>query len=200
MPFGMPYCSLGYLPKWIAAFMIVACLSCASAQEAPIEAELSQNLAGDKLKIGSSFALQVLAPWEQAECRLASGALLHATVQTVTRTKGKTQGITFMVDAPCGERKPLEPVVTSLLAAPRIEEETEEFPGFTTFGEGNQPRNTSASLNPLDMGKPALATAVNGPQPTARIPVQTAPAMPSMPVTPQPMRAAGWEDTAKRWP
>ena len=51
----------------------------------------------------------------------------------------------------------------------------------------------------LDMGKPALATAVNGPQATARIPVQTAP-MPSMPVTPQPMRAAGWEDTAKRWP
>jgi hypothetical protein len=52
----------------------------------------------------------------------------------------------------------------------------------------------------LDMGKPALATAVNGPQPTVRIPVQAAPAMPSMPVTPQPMRAAGWEDTAKRWP
>jgi hypothetical protein len=51
-----------------------------------------------------------------------------------------------------------------------------------------------------DMGKPAMATAVNGPQPTARIPVQTAPAMPSIPVTPQPMRAAGWEDTAKRWP
>jgi hypothetical protein len=106
MPFGMPYCSLGYLPKWIAAFMTVACLSCASAQEARIEAELSQTLAGDRLKIGSSFALQVLAPWEQAECRLASGALLHATVQAVTRTKGHTQGITFMVDAPCGERKP----------------------------------------------------------------------------------------------
>ena len=51
-----------------------------------------------------------------------------------------------------------------------------------------------------DMGKPALATAVNGPQPTVRIPVQTAPAMPSMPATPQSMRAAGWEDTAKRWP
>jgi hypothetical protein len=51
----------------------------------------------------------------------------------------------------------------------------------------------------LDMGKPALATAVNGPQPTARIPVQTA-AMPAIPVTTQPMRAAGWEDTAKRWP
>ncbi len=54
-----------------------------------------------------------------------------------------------------------------------------------------------------DIGKPALATAVNGPQATARIPVQTAsamPSIPSMPVTPQPMRAAGWEDTAKRWP
>jgi len=46
-----------------------------------------------------------------------------------------------------------------------------------------------------DLAKPALATAVNGPQPTARVPVQTA----SIPA-PQPVRAAGWEDTAKRWP
>lgn len=44
-----------------------------------------------------------------------------------------------------------------------------------------------------EMAKPTLATAVNGP-PTARIPVQT-----SSP-QPQPVRAAGWEDTAKRWP
>jgi hypothetical protein len=44
--------------------------------------------------------------------------------------------------------------------------------------------------------KPALATAVNGPQPAARIPVPAAPSMPA----PQPVRAAGWEDTAKRWP
>jgi hypothetical protein len=48
----------------------------------------------------------------------------------------------------------------------------------------------------LDMGKPALATAVNGPQPTARIPVPTTATMPA----PQPVRAAGWDDTAKRWP
>jgi hypothetical protein len=48
----------------------------------------------------------------------------------------------------------------------------------------------------LDMAKPTLATAVNGPQPTARIPVPTTPTMPA----PQPVRAAGWEDTAKRWP
>ena len=47
-----------------------------------------------------------------------------------------------------------------------------------------------------DMGKPALATAVNGPQPTVRIPVATA----SIPPAAQPLRAAGWEDTAKRWP
>jgi hypothetical protein len=46
-----------------------------------------------------------------------------------------------------------------------------------------------------DISKPALATAVNGPQPTARIPLPT----PTMPA-PQPVRAAGWEDTAKRWP
>jgi hypothetical protein len=44
--------------------------------------------------------------------------------------------------------------------------------------------------------KPALATAVNGPQATARISI---PAPPSIPA-PQPVRAAGWEDTAKRWP
>jgi hypothetical protein len=51
--------------------------------------------------------------------------------------------------------------------------------------------------NVMDMGKPALATAVNGPQPTApRIPVPSAASIPA----PQPVRAAGWEDTAKRWP
>lgn len=43
--------------------------------------------------------------------------------------------------------------------------------------------------------KSALPTAVNGPTP-ARIPV---PASASIPA-PQPVRAAGWEDTAKRWP
>lgn len=48
-----------------------------------------------------------------------------------------------------------------------------------------------------DVAKPALATAVNGPQPTTRIPLQTPPA--AMPA-PQPVRAAGWEDNAKRWP
>ena len=46
-----------------------------------------------------------------------------------------------------------------------------------------------------DVAKPALATAVNGPQP-ARIPVPTSATIPP----PQPVRAAGWEDTAKRWP
>ncbi|HUD68409.1 MAG TPA: hypothetical protein VMQ17_27750 [Candidatus Sulfotelmatobacter sp.] len=50
-----------------------------------------------------------------------------------------------------------------------------------------------------ELGKPALATAVNGPQsPTARIPVATA-SSPAIPA-PQPVRAAGWEDTGKRWP
>jgi hypothetical protein len=47
-----------------------------------------------------------------------------------------------------------------------------------------------------EMGKPVLATAVNGPQATARTSV---PAPPSIPA-PQPVRAAGWDDTAKRWP
>jgi hypothetical protein len=44
-----------------------------------------------------------------------------------------------------------------------------------------------------DMAKPALATAVNGPQQPIRIP-----ASPVMAA--QPVRAAGWDDTAKRWP
>jgi hypothetical protein len=49
--------------------------------------------------------------------------------------------------------------------------------------------------NMADVSKPALATAVNGPQ-APRIAVPSATAMP----TPQPVRAAGWDDTAKRWP
>jgi hypothetical protein len=47
-----------------------------------------------------------------------------------------------------------------------------------------------------DLAKPALATAVNGPQPTTRIPVSASASIPA----PQPVRAAGWEDTGKRWP
>jgi len=48
-----------------------------------------------------------------------------------------------------------------------------------------------------DITKPTLATAVNGPQPAARMPVSSsASSIPS----PQPVRAAGWEDTGKRWP
>jgi hypothetical protein len=48
-----------------------------------------------------------------------------------------------------------------------------------------------------EIGKPALAAAVNGPQPTtARMPIATPPTIPP----PQPVRAAGWEESAKRWP
>jgi hypothetical protein len=46
-----------------------------------------------------------------------------------------------------------------------------------------------------EISKPALPTAVNSVQ-TTRIPVAATPAIPA----PQPVRAAGWEDTAKRWP
>jgi hypothetical protein len=46
-----------------------------------------------------------------------------------------------------------------------------------------------------DMGKPTLAAAVNGPQPTRMTPSATA----TIPL-PQPARAVGWEDSAKRWP
>jgi hypothetical protein len=47
----------------------------------------------------------------------------------------------------------------------------------------------------VEMAKPALAAAVNGPQP-ARIPVPATATIPP----PQPVRAAGWEESAKRWP
>jgi len=45
-----------------------------------------------------------------------------------------------------------------------------------------------------DMVKPALAQAVNGPQAPIRIP------SPPVVGAGQPVRAAGWDDTAKRWP
>ncbi len=45
-----------------------------------------------------------------------------------------------------------------------------------------------------EMAKPALATAVNGPQPSMRVPA------PPVIATAQPVRAAGWDDGAKRWP
>jgi hypothetical protein len=45
-----------------------------------------------------------------------------------------------------------------------------------------------------DMVKPALAQAVNGPQAPIRIP------SPPVVAAAQPVRAAGWDDSAKRWP
>jgi hypothetical protein len=45
-----------------------------------------------------------------------------------------------------------------------------------------------------DMAKSALPTAVNGPQQTLRIPA------PPVVASAQPVRAAGWDDSAKRWP
>jgi hypothetical protein len=45
-----------------------------------------------------------------------------------------------------------------------------------------------------EMAKSALPTAVNGPQQPMRIPAP--PVVPSA----QPVRAAGWDDNAKRWP
>jgi hypothetical protein len=48
--------------------------------------------------------------------------------------------------------------------------------------------------NMLEVAKPTLAAAVNGPQPP-RMPVPAPQA-----TVPQPVRAAGWDDTAKRWP
>ncbi len=45
-----------------------------------------------------------------------------------------------------------------------------------------------------DDHKPALASAAVIPQQPIRM------AQPAVNVNPQPLRAAGWEDTAKRWP
>lgn len=48
--------------------------------------------------------------------------------------------------------------------------------------------------NIAEVTKTALPTAVNGPQAPIRIP--TPPVVPAA----QPVRAAGWDDAAKRWP
>lgn len=45
-----------------------------------------------------------------------------------------------------------------------------------------------------DEHKPALASAAGAGQQPIRM------AQPAVNVNPQPLRAAGWEDTAKRWP
>jgi hypothetical protein len=45
-----------------------------------------------------------------------------------------------------------------------------------------------------DAAKATLPTAVNGPQQPIRIP------SPPVVAAAQPVRAAGWDDTAKRWP
>jgi hypothetical protein len=45
-----------------------------------------------------------------------------------------------------------------------------------------------------DAAKAVLPTAVNGPQQPIRIPA------PPVVAAAQPVRAAGWDDTAKRWP
>ncbi|MFY9680970.1 MAG: hypothetical protein WA416_14905 [Candidatus Sulfotelmatobacter sp.] len=45
-----------------------------------------------------------------------------------------------------------------------------------------------------DAAKATLPTAVNGPQQPIRIPA------PPVVAAAQPVRAAGWDDTAKRWP
>jgi hypothetical protein len=45
-----------------------------------------------------------------------------------------------------------------------------------------------------DAAKAVLPTAVNGPQQPIRIPA------PPVVTAAQPVRAAGWDDTAKRWP
>ena len=51
-----------------------------------------------------------------------------------------------------------------------------------------------SGISSMELGnKPTLATTV-APQQPIRIP------QPAVNATPQPARAAGWEDTAKRWP
>ena len=50
-----------------------------------------------------------------------------------------------------------------------------------------------------ELGKPALATAVNGPQPASTRTAGSTTSSVAIPA-PQPVRAAGWEDTGKRWP
>ncbi len=116
----------------------------AMAQQTTLQAQISYELAGDRLVPGSTFLLTVRSLWKGDECRLLPGSLLHATVESVLHSQnGHTSQIVFKVDAPCEDREPLHLVVTSLLAPPRTETRLEQFPGFGSLGVG-----TMSSGNP----------------------------------------------------
>jgi hypothetical protein len=73
----------------------------------------------------------------------------------------------------------------------RLEKEVEALRLVAPLLSDEKEMNVNVSV---EMPKAALPTAVNGPQAPIRIP-----APPVVPAA-QPVRAAGWDDTAKRWP
>ncbi len=75
----------------------------------------------------------------------------------------------------------------------RLEKEVEALRLVAPLLSDEKEMNMNMNMN-VEMPKTALPTAVNGPQAPLRIP-----APPVVPAA-QPVRAAGWDDTAKRWP
>ena len=147
-----------------ALFLLLAATVAPSllAEDVVVQAELSQRLKADLLTEGAEFVLQVSAPWQGALCRLAPGTLLHAKVLSLSRfPSGRVQAFTFTLGAPCGDKQPLELVVTSLLAPPKIETTIEQFPGFGSLGgSSGQPQANPATFSGSDAMR-GTAQAVN---------------------------------------
>ena len=148
----MQFLSSSFLAKCAIPLLAFACLSRAAAQEPAVEAELSHELSGDRLQVGSVFELKVRSPWKGEDCRLSPGSLLHATVKTVKRApSGHTEEFIFRLGAACGDKEPIALVVTSLLAPPKVETSMEQFPGFGSIGgAGKQPQANPATFSGSD--------------------------------------------------
>jgi hypothetical protein len=78
----------------------------------------------------------------------------------------------------------------------RLEKEVEALRLVAPLLSEEKELNGLNGLNGMngEMVKPALATAVNGPPPNLRV------TAPPVITASQPVRAAGWDDGAKRWP
>lgn len=125
------------LARCVLILLAATASGTAVAQEAPVETELTHELAGDPLAKGSDFLLKVRAPWTAGACRLMPGSLLHATVASVSHApSGHTAAITFTIAAPCEAHDAVPLMLISLLAAPKIETSQERFPSFGAPGHG----------------------------------------------------------------
>lgn len=149
--------SCGYLAKVTLALLPSVGLPLAIAQTPAIEAVLSKQLSADQLVAGSTFTLRVQSFWKHDSCQLAPGTLLHANVREVMRApNGHVRQVAFTLSAPCQDEKPLELVVTSLLAPPKVETITEQFPSYDSFGAAG---GSGMKAAPLDFNAGAIMRA-----------------------------------------